>query len=361
MLRSRKLLSFLTLTLLWLAPAALAATATEQLQKVIDDHWQYSLQEDPVSAGRMGLTGYNNRLPGVTAADRARRLKAEQVLLQRLQAIEPQQLTDSDRVNHQLLGWVLRNSIQSNKLFLDRIPANTFYSFWSSALDASSGLSMPKVADYQDYIARINDFGRYFDENIANMRTGIKDGFVLPKIVVQGIAPTVRAQVYPDPTKSSLYQPFVQLPASFSQASLTSAVAFSVRRPPSRRSSRRASSRSALILVAAPALAISAEAALAWLPRVFISSEVEVAFIPRFSQSAYFSAQALATLSAMRCKASHGSAGQSGCLSPLTIPSTVCASCSHCASCGSARHHSCTWSAAGRPGCGSACCNVSNY
>lgn len=223
MLRSRKLLSFFThsllsLVLLWLAPAALAATATEQLQKVIDDHWQYSLQEDPISAGRMGLAGYNNRLPGVTATDRARRLKAEQALLQRLQAIEPQQLTDSDRVNHQLLGWVLRNSIQSNKLFLDRIPANTFYSFWSSALDASSGLSMPKVADYQDYIARINDFGRYFDENMANMRTGIKDGFVLPKIVVQGIAPTVRAQVYSDPTQSSLYDPFKALPAAFSQS-----------------------------------------------------------------------------------------------------------------------------------------------
>jgi uncharacterized protein (DUF885 family) len=222
-LRSRKLLSFIThsllsLVLLWLAPSALAATATEQLQKVIDDHWQYSLQEDPISAGRMGLAGYNNRLPGVTATDRARRLKAEQALLQRLQAIEPQQLTDSDRVNHQLLGWVLRNSIQSNKLFLDRIPANTFYSFWSSALDASSGLSMPKVADYQDYIARINDFGRYFEENMANMRTGIKDGFVLPKIVVQGIAPTVRAQVYSDPTQSSLYEPFKTLPAAFSQS-----------------------------------------------------------------------------------------------------------------------------------------------
>jgi len=214
----RKLLSFLTLMLLWLTPAAFAATATEQLQEIIDDHWQYSLQEDPISAGRMGLAGYNNRLPGVTAKDRARRLSSEQKLLQRLSTINTKQLNDSDHVNHQLLGWVLRNSIQSNKLYLDRIPANTFASFWSLALDASTGLSMPKVADYQDYIARINDFGRYFDENIANMRTGIKDGFVLPKIVVQGIAPTVRAQIYSDPTQSSLYEPFKKLPAAFSQS-----------------------------------------------------------------------------------------------------------------------------------------------
>lgn len=223
MLRSRTLTALFThalfsLALLAMAPAISAATATEQLQQMIDDHWQYSLQEDPVTAGRMGLAGYNDRLPGVTPADRARRLASEQQLLQRLEAIAPKQLTDADRVNHQLLGWVLRNSIQANQLFLDRIPANTFYSFWSLALDASSGLAMPKVADYQDYISRIKDFGRYFDENINNMRQGIKDGFVLPKIVIQGIAPTVRAQVYSDPLQSSLYEPFKDLPAAFSKA-----------------------------------------------------------------------------------------------------------------------------------------------
>ena len=223
MLNSTKLIALVTyallsLLLLAMAPAILAATASEQLQQVIDKHWQYSLQEDPVTAGRMGLSGYNDRLPGVTAADRARRLTSEQQFLQQLEAINTAQLSDADRVNHQLLSWVLRNSIQANQLFLDRIPANTFYSFWSLALEASSGLAMPKVSDYQDYISRINDFGRYFDENINNMRQGIKDGFVLPKIVVQGIAPTVRAQVYSEPQQSSLYQTFETLPAAFSKA-----------------------------------------------------------------------------------------------------------------------------------------------
>ncbi|MFC4655381.1 DUF885 domain-containing protein [Rheinheimera marina] len=218
MFHLRHYLCILSITLCGWTASLQAATATEQLKQVIDDHWQYSLQEDPITAGRMGLSGYNNRLPGVTAQDRSRRLKAEQQLLSRLNGIDNSSLSDADRVNQQLLAWVLKNSIDANTLFLDRIPANTFYSFWSAALDASSGLRMSKVADYQDYIARIQDFGRYFDENIANMRAGIKDGFVLPKIVVQGIAPTVRAQVYADPTQSSLYEPFKKLPASFSAA-----------------------------------------------------------------------------------------------------------------------------------------------
>ncbi|WOX07254.1 DUF885 domain-containing protein [Microbulbifer pacificus] len=196
---------------------AKAESAAEQLHAIIDDHWQYSLREDPITAGRMGEQGYNNRLPGVAPEDRARRLKAEQALLARLSKVDASRLTESDRVNLELLSWVLNNSIEGNELFLDRIPFNTFYSFWSAALDASNGLSMPKVSDYEDYIARIKDFGRYFDQNLANMRVGINDGFVLPKIVVEGIAPTVRAQVYSDPTKSSLYEPFKIFPESFSK------------------------------------------------------------------------------------------------------------------------------------------------
>lgn len=209
---------FLIIVAGWLlVPAVQAATASQQLQRVIDDHWHYSLREDPITAGRMGEQGYNNRLPGVAPEDRARRLKAEQALLGRLDKIDASELSESDRVNLELLSWVLNNSIEGNELFLDRIPFNTFYSFWSAALDASNGLAMPKVSDYEDYTARIKDFGRYFDENLANMRVGISDGFVLPKIVVEGIAPTVRAQVYSDPTKSSLYEPFKNFPESFSK------------------------------------------------------------------------------------------------------------------------------------------------
>lgn len=211
-----RLLSILTFIVTLFAQGALAASAADQLQSVIDDHWQYSLREDPITASRMGEKGYADRLPGVSEKDRARRLRKEKAFVTRLQQIDSAQLSASERVNRDLLTWVLKNSIEGNKLYLDRIPVNTFYSFWSAALDASNGLNMPQVSDYEDYIKRIQDFGRYFDENLANMRAGIEDGFVLPKIVVEGIAPTVRAQVYQNPKQSSLYEPFKSLPENFS-------------------------------------------------------------------------------------------------------------------------------------------------
>ncbi|WP_231758851.1 DUF885 domain-containing protein [Microbulbifer elongatus] len=202
----------------FLVSSAWADSPGDRLQRVIDDHWQYYLRENPTSASRMGDRRYNDRLPGVSEKDRARRLNAEKQFVARLEKIDGGQLDADAQVNRDLLLWVLNNSIESNALYLARIPVNTFYSFWNTALSASRGLNMPQVSDYENYIQRIKETGRFFDENIANMRAGIDDGFVLPKIVVEGIAPTVRAQVYEDPTKSSLYDPFKKFPESFSES-----------------------------------------------------------------------------------------------------------------------------------------------
>lgn len=211
-----RITSLLICLLLSLQSASLWAASADSLQQVIDDHWQYSLKESPILAGRMGIAGSNHRLPGVAAADRNRRLAAEQKFLTRLEQIDIEQLSPTDRINHALLTWVLKNSVRDYELRLDRIPLNTFYTFVSEANNASKGLAMPTVKDYEDYLKRLADFDRYFNENIANMREGIDTGFVLPRIVVQGIAPTVRAQVYENPEDSSLYEPFTQMPASFS-------------------------------------------------------------------------------------------------------------------------------------------------
>ncbi len=41
---------------------------------------------------------------------------------------------------------------------------------------------------YENYIARLEDVPRYFGENIANVRTGIADGFTLPAEILAGVS-----------------------------------------------------------------------------------------------------------------------------------------------------------------------------
>lgn len=186
------------------------------LDAIIAEHLEYRMREFPLEATQAGISDFNDRFRGVTPADRERRLAAEKGFLRRTRDIDSSRLTTSDRVNAELFEWVLEDSVGAYELNLARIPFNTFSGFYMDVLNASNGVPMRLAKDYEDYIARLRDVPRYFAENIDNMRDGIRSGFTLPKIVIEGVLPTIEAQLYDDPEKSSLYQPFVSMSSTLS-------------------------------------------------------------------------------------------------------------------------------------------------
>lgn len=182
--------------------------ADSRLDALMAEYWNYLLEEDPLQATRAGVTEFNDRLPSVTPDSRARRLARERRFLARSRDIKRQSLSDAGRVNAELFEWVLEDSIGAYELDLARIPFNTFSGFFMDALTAHNGVRMSSVADYEDYLERLAEIPRYFDESIANMERGVETGFVLPQIVIDGVLPTLQAQVKASPAESSLYEPF---------------------------------------------------------------------------------------------------------------------------------------------------------
>lgn len=211
-----------TLVFTLAATASLAnadeAAAERHLDAIIAEHWDYSLREDPIGATAVGVSDFNDRMPGVSPADQSRRLAAEQAFLRRTQDISSKSLSIAGRINLDLFQWVLEDSIGAYELNLSRIPFNTFSGFFMDALTASSGVSMSSVDDYEDYIARLSDIPRYFRENLDNMRVGAADRFVLPQIVIDGVLPTIEAQVKDNPEDSSFFDPFTDMSARLSAA-----------------------------------------------------------------------------------------------------------------------------------------------
>ncbi len=192
--------------------------ATSRLQSLMDIYWSYRLAESPTLATAAGMNDYNHLLPQVAPLDRSRRLRAEQEFLLQLRDIDRTALNLENQINYDLLGWVLEISVESMELNTDRIPFNTFSSFFTGALRASYGVSMTTEEDYQAYTSRIREFPRYFAENIDNMREGMRSGFVLPKVIIDGVLPTVRAQVYDNPDNSSLFEPIAEVSDRLSAA-----------------------------------------------------------------------------------------------------------------------------------------------
>ena len=207
-------LSRLCLTLTILLSASIAAAQDQQsssLQQISADYWNLYLDINPTEASWLGVDGFNDRLPSVTVESEEKAVAAYRSLLRRLGDLDSATLDQDEQANADLLTWVLEDQVGAIELDKSRIPFNTFWGFYMTALRASSDLSMETVADYEDYLSRMRDVPRYFDENIVNMRRGSADGFVLPQIVIVGVLPTIEAQVKASAEESSFYQPFVAM------------------------------------------------------------------------------------------------------------------------------------------------------
>lgn len=203
------------------AVCAAPAGSEQSLEAVIAEHWAFSLREDPTAATAAGIGDYDDRLPSVSREQQLKRLAQEEAFLRRARDIDRDALSISAQINLDIFEWILEDSIGSAKLNLSRIPFNTFSGFFMNALTASSSVAMTSVKDYEDYISRLSEIPRYFDENIDNMRAGARDGFVLPKIVIDGVLPTIRAQIKESPDDSSFYEPFELMSANVSEQDQT--------------------------------------------------------------------------------------------------------------------------------------------
>lgn len=194
---------------LFILTPAFAADSDATLDALMAEYWDYYLESFPVVATRVGVNEFNDRFASMTPDAVAERLQAENAYLARLADIAPESLSDRGRVNAELFGWVLEDSVGAMELDLARIPFNTFSGFFMNALTASNGVRMDSAADYRDYLSRLADLPRYFEENIDNMRRGAESGFVLPQIVIDGVLPTLESQLKDDPEDSSYFEPFV--------------------------------------------------------------------------------------------------------------------------------------------------------
>lgn len=187
------------------------SAAEQQLDVVMAEYWDYVLRENPLAASAAGVDVYNDKLGSVTPATRARQNDAEKLFLARSRDIDRGALSTAGRVNAEVFEWVLEDSIGSYENKLARIPFNTFSGFFMAVLNMSGGIRMDSVKDYEDYVARMADIPRYFDENLANMDEGVRTGFVLPQIVIDGILPTIRAQLKENVEDSTFYDPFREM------------------------------------------------------------------------------------------------------------------------------------------------------
>ncbi len=206
-------------------PVAVLAAATllfsparaEAPSAIFDDYWRTSLAEDPFSATYAGVADYNHLVPAAAPADHERRLEQAKGFLARLDALDAGSLSSDDRLNADLLGFILKHDIALGAFRPWRIPFLSDSGFHNAMGYVVAATNFRTESDYRSYLNRLAGLPGYLDQNVANMRAGIADGFVQPKEIMAGILPSFEAQGAPAPADHPLYEPFTRIPATISK------------------------------------------------------------------------------------------------------------------------------------------------
>jgi len=158
------------------------------------------------------------RMPDVGAAAQQARLAVWDDVLAQLGKVDIKALSPTNQVNYAIYRDQVFNLAEEVRLRGYEMPFNSDSSFWSN-LSFMARRELKTAADYRNYIARLNDVPRYFDQQTDNMRAGLKRGFSVPRAVLDGREVSIATVAeLKDPTQSPLYAPFKKLPASIPAA-----------------------------------------------------------------------------------------------------------------------------------------------
>jgi uncharacterized protein (DUF885 family) len=199
------------------APARAQETPVARLHRVFDQAWETRLRESPLMATRMGDPRWNDRLPETGLAAEARRLEQARGFLAAVRAVPRDSLPREEQINRDIFERGLRQEVESAALGDALIPITNREGFHTFFPELGEQVPLRTAQDYRNYVARLRGFRAYAGGYIELMREGMRRGMVLPRVSLEGIEGTLEPHIVTDPTKSLLYKPFTQFPATVPQ------------------------------------------------------------------------------------------------------------------------------------------------
>jgi len=193
----------------------------QQLNALIAELWEWNMQQNPVYASILGDKRYNDQLGSSSEKTILEQQAKEKEFLKRFEAIAPAGLPHQDVLNRELEIRDLKDDIEATDLKLWQMPINQMSGIHIDAPQLVTVLSFQTVKDYDDYIARLKQLPRVFDEETANMRKGMANGLMPPKFLLEKVVDQINAIASEPPEKTPFAQPFEKFPSSFSEADKT--------------------------------------------------------------------------------------------------------------------------------------------
>jgi uncharacterized protein (DUF885 family) len=219
-MRSPALLTFLICVLCSRVLAAPTATDLDARRKALNDllaeHWEYSLRNSPIFASILGDKRWNDKLDDFSQKSIDDQLAESKKFLARFESVDTTGFPEQEALNRTLMVRDLRVSIEEARFKPWEMPVSQFSGIHIDLPQLVSVLSFQSVKDYDDYISRLRQTPRYFDETMIQMRKGMAEGLMPPRILLEKVVEQANGIATKAPDATPFAQPFAKFPDSIS-------------------------------------------------------------------------------------------------------------------------------------------------
>ena len=193
----------------------------KQLHDLLNEQWEYTLRTSPEFASILGDKRYNDKLSDLSQAAIDKDLKQTGVFLKQFEAIDTTGFPEQEQLNRDLMVRDLRQRLEAAKFKDWEMPVSQFGGIQIDTPQFVTSLSFTTVKDYDDYIARMKQLPRVFEETITQMRKGMRDRLMPPKILLVQVAEQTEEIAKQKAEETPFAQPINNFPKEFSDADKT--------------------------------------------------------------------------------------------------------------------------------------------
>ncbi|GGX68637.1 hypothetical protein GCM10011309_18080 [Litorimonas cladophorae] len=193
-----------------------ACKQDDTLALLIADFEAAELDGDIYRRGQEGDREALKQLPDISPEADAAANEKTMGFLARHAALSKLPMTDDDRLNHTLLGFVLTQRQRLAPFDSARVPFTNDSGFFNELGFIVRRTDFDTIADYEAYAARLTRLPRYFAQAKENMRRGIRTKFTASAEILPGIQEMIDAMAETSATAHPLFAPFKDFPESIS-------------------------------------------------------------------------------------------------------------------------------------------------
>ncbi|TMO60003.1 DUF885 domain-containing protein [Pseudoalteromonas aurantia] len=196
-------------------------SANEQMKAIAQNYFDDMIALNPVNGTFVGYTQYNDEFQAPsTPASRSKYVTLVKGYQSKLRAIDKTTLTGQSLISYNILARDLAFSLVGTQFPSYLIPINQMFGAHNTFASLGSGASAQpfnSAEDYDDFIERAKQYVIWLDGVEQNMREGIKQSVVLPKVLSAKLLPQFTVHMVDDAEESVFWQPITNLPKDLTQ------------------------------------------------------------------------------------------------------------------------------------------------